>query len=68
LKFKGETKLFNLENVKLSILLNNALQHCPQGWKKLMFVLKKSIHCGDKDETGISESAEIRMRFNFSSR
>ena len=52
--FKGATKSIGLTNVKMSILLDNALQHFSRGCKKnFYFLLKKIIQCGD--EVGIPE-------------
>jgi len=54
--FKGTIKSFGLANAKVSILLNNVLQHCFWGWKKkLLFYIKKIILYGDGDEAGIAE-------------
>jgi hypothetical protein len=45
--FKGATKSIDLTNVKVNILLDNALQHFSRGCKKLLFFIKKIIQCGD---------------------
>ena len=52
--FKGATKSIGLTNVKVSILLDNTLQHFSRGCKKTsLFLLKKIIQCGDEDGAGI---------------
>jgi len=55
--FKGSTKSIGLTNVKVSILLDNALQHFSRVCKKklIFFIKKKIIQCGDGDEVGIPE-------------
>jgi len=51
--FKGATKFTSQGNVKMKILLNNVLQHCPR--KILLFLLKKndSLRGRGWDGTGI---------------
>jgi len=54
--FKGVTKSIGLTNVKVSILLDNALQHFSGGCKKnFYFLLKKIIQYRDGDGAGIPE-------------
>jgi len=51
--FKGVTKSIGLTNVKVRILLDNALQHFSR--KKLIFFIKKDIQCRNGDEAGIPQ-------------
>jgi len=61
--FKGATKLISLTNVKVDILLDNALQHFSRGCKKTYIFIKKNIECGDGDGAGIPESVGDEIRF-----
>jgi len=54
--FKGTTKSIGLINVKVDILLDNALQYFSTGCKKnFYFLLKKIVQCVDGDEAGVPE-------------
>jgi len=54
--FKGATKSIGLTNVKVNILLDNALQYFSRDCKNTStFLLKKFIQCGDGDGAGIPE-------------
>ena len=66
--FKGATKLIGLTNVKVSILLDNALEYFSRGLQKnFYFLFKKIIQCGDRDEPGYPNPSGTGMGFNFSS-
>lgn len=58
--FKGAIKSFGQGNIKVSILLDNALQHCPRGCNFIYFLLKKLIHYWDGDVAGIPKLAGDR--------
>jgi len=53
--FKWATKSISLTNVKVSILLDNVLQHFSKGCKKASIFIKKKIKCKVGDEVGIPE-------------
>jgi len=62
--FKEVAKPFSQVNVKMSILLDNILQNCPQG--RFFFLIKK-IDAGAGIEQVYPNSLGKRMWFNLSS-
>jgi len=66
--FKGATISIGLTNVKVNILLDNALQHFSKGCKRnCYFLLKKMIQCGTEMGRGYPNPLGTVMGFNFSS-
>jgi len=64
---KWTTKSIGLTNVKVSILLDNVLQHFSRGCKKISIFIKKKLNA----ETGMGRRypnpSEMGMWFTFSS-
>jgi len=66
--FKGSTKSIGLTNVKVNILLDNALQHFLYGLQKnFYFLLKRLFDAGTGMGWGYLNPSRTGMWFNFSS-
>jgi len=65
--FKGATKSTGLTNVKVSILLDNALQHFSRGGKKTFFLKKKLFNAGTVMDWGYLNPLGTELAFDFSS-